>query len=726
MANNLLLVILIFIIHINSLLAQGTIIGRVMDEASGEGLPGANVQILHTVMGASTNLNGAFIIRHVPVGIYSLRISMIGYSSRIIPKVKVTEGDTTVVVVRLKETPIEIDPVVVTASKWQEEAENTPASVEVLTAKQIMNRNPVKIEDALKTVTGVQIIQESVNIRGSDGYTRGVGSRVLVMIDGVPVMNSDFGAVNWFMISPADVERAEIVRGAGSALYGSSAMGGVINFITRSPGPKSRTYVRAIFGVYDDPHEPQWNWAARQDRTLHFNRQDVTHSQQIGKLGLRISAGRSESTGYYQNGHFKRFNFSGKLNYRFSNTSSFTFFGNYMHDDSGVFIVWKDQDEALLVPPTEANKHQTQNGLTLFGKFNQAVSSKAAVEFRVFLNRFLLGTQFSSFQKFAPAIGLGGTFQGNFIPFPSLSIVYGSDFKFDKVESDTSLYGKRNAILVAPYVQLEWRFLKNFNLTLGGRYDRYQIYSDPNAALGEGKLYDHFSPKAGINFHPFPSTTIRASVANGFKFPLVAQLFLEFDSAGFRFLSNPNLRSEESWSYEIGFKQKITPTWFFEVAGFYTDVNNLIEPEPQLSGDVKFINIEDARIPGIEFSMLGRWFRNVLGLRANLIYMNPEDRVKKLMLPYRQKFIAFVSTSLRIRDVEFQLDYKYASAQKRYSLPGVHQLVPQKVLDGRIFFHWEPFKLFIGVNNMLNYSYTLRDRSLEEIRNFVAGFSAEL
>jgi iron complex outermembrane receptor protein len=716
---------LLIILSISSLFGQGIIIGRVQDDKTQEGLPGANVQIKNTVLGASTNLNGAFIIRRVPFGTYSLRVSMIGYRTEHIPNVKVTVGDTAVVIVRLEETPIEIEPVVVTASKWQQEAADTPATVEVLTAKEILYRNPVRIEDALKTVTGVQIIQESVNIRGSDGYTRGVGSRVLVMIDDIPVMNSDFGAVNWFMISPADIERAEVVRGAGSALYGSSAMGGVINFITRSPSPKSRTYVRAIFGVYDDSHEPAWNWAARQDRTLNFNRQDVTHSRQFNNLGLRLSVGRSESTGYYQNGNYQRYNLSGKLTYRFPNASKFTLFGNYMHDNSGVFIVWKDQDEALLVPPQEANKHQTQNGVTLFAKYHLPISSKASIEVRTYLNRFLLGTQFSDFQSFAPAIGLGGALQGNLIPFKSLSIVYGSDFKFDKVESDSSLYGKRDAILVAPYIQLDWRFLKKFNLTLGGRYDRYEIYSDLNAALGEGRKYDHFSPKVGLNFHPFSSTTLRALVSNGFKFPLVAQLFLEFDSAGFKFLSNPNLRSEQSWSYEAGFRQKITRTWFIEINGFYTNVENLIEAEPQLSGDVKFINIEKARIPGIEFVTNGRWWDNRIGLRANFLYMNPQDRVKNEMLRYRQKFIAFIAPSVRIGNVEFQLDYKYASAQERYSLPGVHQLVPQKVLDGRIFFYWNPITFFVGMNNMTNYSYTLRDRSLEEIRNFVTGFTAE-
>jgi outer membrane receptor protein involved in Fe transport len=205
----------------------------------------------------------------------------------------------------------------------------------------------------------------------------------------------------------------------------------------------------------------------------------------------------------------------------------------------------------------------------------------------------------------------------------------------------------------------------------------------------------------------------------------VAQLFLEFDSAGFKFISNPELRSEESWTYEVGFKQRLTSSWFIEVNGFWTEVDELIEAEPQFNSDVKFVNIDRARIPGIEFVTNGRWWENRLGLRANVLYMNPEDLGIDQLLRYRQRFIAFIAPSLRFGNVEFQVDYKYASKQERYALPGIHQFVPQKVLDARIFFYWKNYTFLVGVNNMLNYAYTLRDRSLEEIRNFVVGFNAE-
>ncbi|MFQ5486007.1 MAG: TonB-dependent receptor plug domain-containing protein [Desulfobacterales bacterium] len=397
-----------------------------------------------------------------------------------------------------------------------------------------------------------------------------------------------------------------------------------------------------------------------------------------------------------------------------------------MHDDSDVFIRWKSQKEATRVPPAERGKRQVQNGITLFTKYSIAISSKAALEFRAYFNRFLLGTQATTAGSFSPALGLGGSLQGKLIPTSSLSIVYGSDFKFDKVKSAKSLYGQRDAILTAPYIQLEWQALRNLNLTLGGRYDRYEIYSDPRATFGAGRKYDHFSPKLGVNYRPFSGTTLRGSAANGFKFPVVAQLFLEFDVSGFTFRASPDLRSEESWTYELGWRQTITSTWFFEINGFYTDVEDLIEVVITPNLEAQFLNIEKARIPGIEFVTNARWWRNRLGLKANFLYMNPVDRVQNQLLPYRQKFIAFVAPSLRLGNFELQVDYKYASAQEVYQLSSFPQLVPQKVLDGRVFFYVGNHTFYVGVNNIGNYAYTLRDESLEEIRNFVAGFMTEL
>ncbi|PJA54118.1 MAG: TonB-dependent receptor, partial [Candidatus Marinimicrobia bacterium CG_4_9_14_3_um_filter_48_9] len=97
-----------------------------------------------------------------------------------------------------------------------------------------------------------------LNIRGASGYTLGTGSRSLVLLDGIPMLGSAAGNVTWEIVPTSEIEQVEIVKAGGSALYGSSAMGGVLNIITRSGTYRPETRVRLKSGVYSNPGYDQW------------------------------------------------------------------------------------------------------------------------------------------------------------------------------------------------------------------------------------------------------------------------------------------------------------------------------------------------------------------------------------------------------------------------------------------------------------------------------------
>ncbi|MGA9121557.1 MAG: TonB-dependent receptor plug domain-containing protein, partial [Bacteroidota bacterium] len=257
----------------------GQIAGRVTARENGEGLVGVRVYLVGTVRGVSTDMHGDFVIPNLAAGKYSVMFSSLGYRRETRPEIVVEEGRTTTVDVALESVPIETDPIVVTANKREQSLEEVPVSISVLDATDIARRNAQTIDEALRYIPGVNITGTQVNIRGSSGYSLGAGSRVLMLLDGIPFIAGDTGELNFESIPMEEVDRIEVVKGASSALYGSNALGGVINLITKPIAEGSATTVRIFEGVYSKFPYAEWNWSSK-DR--YFSGQSVSHVRRVG------------------------------------------------------------------------------------------------------------------------------------------------------------------------------------------------------------------------------------------------------------------------------------------------------------------------------------------------------------------------------------------------------------------------------------------------------------
>src|SRR5512143_787977 len=219
----------------DGLAAGGSVAGRVTSKSGEqpEPLVGAVVLVQGSVRGTTTNTRGEYRIADLPPGAHTLVVVMVGYLRVVRPGVLVEEGRETVADFSLVSSPVQFDQVVVTASRRQQSLEEVPISLSVLDASEIRRRNALVLDDALRYIPGVNMTGTQVNIRGSSGYSRGAGSRVLMLLDGIPFITGDTGELNFETIPIGEVERIEVVKGASSALYGSNALGGVINVITR-------------------------------------------------------------------------------------------------------------------------------------------------------------------------------------------------------------------------------------------------------------------------------------------------------------------------------------------------------------------------------------------------------------------------------------------------------------------------------------------------------------
>jgi iron complex outermembrane receptor protein len=720
----------------------GEIHGKVIDAQNGEALPGANVQLLGTTRGGGTDANGAFVIKRIAPGAYTLRASFIGYQT-LHAIVQIAADSVTYKNFALVPSTLEVAEVVVTASRQPEEIQSAVVSVSALTGPEALRRNSLRIDAALESVPGVNLVNENVNVRNSTGYTRGLGSRVLVLLDGIPALPSDFGNMNWDLLPITDVERIEIIKGPASALYGSFALGGVINIITKAPQPQGRFAIRSSAGIYDKSYEPEWRWTGR---TLNFNRTDVSYSRQLGKLGLRFSLGRHESTGDRQNRHFNRWNFTGKLTRAFANQSELLLFGAYSRDRRGEFVQSR-LEHPYLVPQEFLAYRIALDAYTFYLQYRRPLNEWLEMKARVSLVRQLTGNQFNVASDFKPAQGPGADWQIHARLDSSLSFTLGLEFHYDFAEQRD--IGRHSSYTVSPYVQQIWQPHWRWRVTAGLRYDHFYLLPGPKEfthffrrirpvrnPLSDGKEEQYLSPQLGGSYQLFEQTVLHAALGRGIRIPVFGERFLQFEQP-LQFFPNPNLRTERSFSFELGLRQRLGGYANLEATTFYNTYRELIEPVSKPNASGTLVNIPRARIRGIETSGRFRFWRERIRLEASATWTEPMitetaivegKRFKEgALLSYRPSWVAYLSPSLTFGPISFEADYGYASVLKREQVQFFpdDQRVPKKQLDVRVLYRWQEFTAQVAVRNLLNYTYTQVERNVNEVRNFAVGMMWE-
>lgn len=697
------------------------IAGRVLDQSTGEPLPGANVQILGTLRGASADAQGLFRIDGVPPGTYSVRGSMIGYKSVTVTDVKVLPNRTKVVTIRLAETTIEFDPIVVLAGKSKQRLDQAPVSISVVSSRDIERRNAVNLIEALETAPGINFIGDQINIRGSTGFTFGAGNKVLLLLDGVPVYASDTGQFNWDMLPPLDIEQIEVLKGAGSTLWGASALGGVVNILTKDPSPEGRLLFSFSAGKYDKPYYKEWEWT--DPNRLFYSRQDVSYSKKFSKFGMRISAGRYFSTGYTQIGDFKKYNLTGKFDYRFGNGIKWTGYSAYSFIHKGFFVQWLGQNDPYQVDESNLLNYAATNQLSSYMKLAIPFSARFGMNIRASFVRTLMGNQFGESADFNPALGQGMEIQADWIPTTGHTITFGTQFQLDA--GSTRYFGDHKGYFIGPYLQNEWTARENLRITTGLRYDRYQLI--------DGVKEDLFSPRFGLNWQPWKRSTFRASIGSGFRAATIVERFLELSVMNFKIKANPALKAESSWAYDIGFRQYITDDWNIDISLFRNDYRELIEAHLDLiRGLVQFRNIPRARIQGIEATMnmnfpveLFGWHL-APGIQASLTALDHKDIQWNEPLPYRPKVISTVKAVVKTGGLNLQVNYRYAQKIEEVKIYPINDRVPMHFVDVQTSYDFGPLTFQVGVNNLFQYNYAPMESNLMPMRTFTAGLKGEM
>ena len=247
------LIILLLSIAPYALFSQNGIQGYVRNSKTNEGIVGANVIVGN--VGTATNSSGLLTIGRLKAGEFSLEVSDLGYE-KYQQKILVVERNRLELEIKLVENRIQLDEIVVSATRSENRISEIPGRISLITPERLSFTASQTTDEVLALLPGVQVSRSfglfshksSVTMRGLSGNEQ---ARTLVLIDGIPVNKADGGSVNWNLISTGDVERIEVVKGPGSALYGGNAMGGVINVINRRPSKSLEGFVNIDYGTYN-------------------------------------------------------------------------------------------------------------------------------------------------------------------------------------------------------------------------------------------------------------------------------------------------------------------------------------------------------------------------------------------------------------------------------------------------------------------------------------------
>lgn len=344
-------IIIVLFTNTDNLIAQTYSISGIVTDLNLKPIPGVNVVILNTNIGTASDLKGNYRISGLKNGIYTLEFSSIGYKKLIKENIAI-QNQSIVLNIELKESVIQSEEVLVTAGKYEQKKSDLPVSAEIISGNKFAERNFSNLADAVRFVPGVTMTEDQISIRGSSGYSRGTGSRALLAIDGLPFYTGDTGEIVWEMIPVLEIQRVEIIKGAASSLYGSSAIGGVVNCLTRDISEKPLTILNGFYGIYDKPYYPEWNWSGKRRP---FNGLTLSHSNRIGNLGFNVSFSRLEESSYRKDNDYKKYIGFIKTVYDFSPVTSLTFLANTFYKRAGQFLYWKDSRNALVVPDKNTN-----------------------------------------------------------------------------------------------------------------------------------------------------------------------------------------------------------------------------------------------------------------------------------------------------------------------------------------------------------------------------------
>jgi len=604
----------------------GKIVGKVRD-TKGEELFGAAIIVKSDVtVGADTDDQGNYILE-VPAGKCLLICRYTGMITDTL-EVIVLANQTVQQDITLEFFATDLEEFEIKVGKFDTPFEDQTVSMEVLKPKIIENKNTRSIETALDQTPGLNILDGEPQIRGGSGFTFGVGSKVAVIVDDMPMLSGDAGRPEWGFIPVENIHQIEIIKGASSVLSGSSALSGSIHIRTAYPTNKPLTKVNAYSGFYSTPSNGFGNWYTDVPLISGIN---LLHSRKIKNWDVVVGGNLNYDHGYIGPPSTSKFviadtlsNFTNKqlsskrarvnfnLQYRSKKYKGLAYGlnGNFMLAQTNMVFAWLDDTTGLHSAYPGALFLQDQFIFNLDPFLNFFTSTSGKHSFRMRLLRTV--NDMSANQSNQATVIYGDyQFQKKYASLKGVEFIGG--LTSTHTHSYSNIYvgsgSSINQLLnVSAYAQGEKKIKQTVNISVGGRLEYFQLNDSVTA------LKPIF--RAGTSLKIYQETYLRMSYGQGYRFPTITERFIKTGVGNFGVFPNPLLKPESSWNAEIGIKQGLKfgkLMGYLDIAGFWQEYENTIEymfgvwdaaSQSSFAG-FKFLNTGRSRVLGIDLSFSG-------------------------------------------------------------------------------------------------------------------------
>ena len=596
----------LFVTVFSSGLSAGELSGRVLDVETKGLLSDVNVHLLELNKKVPTDKKGQFVFKNIPDGTYHIVATHIAYDKS--DTLLVTVNGIQTLDISLRSSPWVLNDVVVTGTRTPHLLKDVPVQTEVVTSRDFKRTGAKTVDEALTSSIGVTINED---LSGQGASLRGIeGDRVLILVDGERAVGRVRGSIDLSQYALNNVEKIEIVKGNGSTLYGSDAMGGVINIITKRPkATKLGGDVYFDYGKYKQVN-PSADLKYGNDNTAL-----LIGGKYYSTAGFDLIDSTLHTEGVE---NIKRTNLSAKINHKLTSKWTSTLSGRFMDESKD----WIESERKILnisdtadVPYNDEERNKRYEGSL---SFDYLSGDKYSMKFRLF------GSFYDhNWNKYAASDGswvdtsdtedkfYEMSYTSNYVIGEKHIATYGLDYSYQDLTSTELISTKEANKSFSAYLQYEYQINKKWNFVLGERVEDHSAYGT------------HFTPSLNVMYKSSDNFKVRGFVGKGFRAPSIKEQYFVFDhtSAGYIVYGgnafDPNifpgsifkdLKQENSINSSISVEFSYGTIGLHRLTYFYNHLDDMIDfilikidPQKYFRGIYVYQNIETAITQGIEW-----------------------------------------------------------------------------------------------------------------------------